>query len=120
VGRGEEKVERIVREGKRRGILTERGVSEGEDCRFYHTILRRVIYEEMMVRRRKREHLKAAGAIEEVYGEEVERVAEGLSGHYEAAGEVEKTYEWSMRAWQAARSRWNWSEAVESLERARR
>jgi len=119
-GRGEEEVERLLCEGVRRGVLSERGLSAGEDCRFYHTTLRRVLYDGLPLRRRKLLHAQAAHAIEVVYAYEADRVAEALSAHYEEAGDLQRTFEWSLRAWQAASSRWHWSEAVTSIERAHR
>ncbi|HZS07769.1 MAG TPA: AAA family ATPase [Blastocatellia bacterium] len=119
-GQGEGEIERLLYEGVRRGVLSERGVSAGNDGRFYHTILRHVLYDDLPVRRRKRLHLQAAQAIETVYAAEAERVADALSAHYEAAGDVSRTFEWSMRAWEAASSRWHWSEAMSCIERANR
>jgi len=119
-GRGEEEVERLLREGVHYGVLSERGLVAGEDCRFYHTILRRVLYEGLASRRRKQLHAQAAQAIEAVYSREADRVASALSVHYEAAGDLRRAVEWSLQAWQAARHRWQWDEAVACIERARR
>jgi tetratricopeptide (TPR) repeat protein len=116
----EEEIERLLEEGVRRGVLCERGLSPGEDCRFHHTILRRALYEALSPRRRRRLHFKAAEAIELVYLRDGDRVAGALSAHYHAAGELLKTFNWSLRAWQAAKSRWHWNEAVISIERAHR
>src|SRR5262249_53154113 len=116
----EEQVERLLREAVRRGVLSERGLSAGEDCRFYHTILRRVLYEGLSPRRRKHLHQRTAQAIEAVYASAADRVAEALSVHYEAAGEFRRASDWAMRAWRASSSRSNWNEAVASIERAHR
>jgi DNA-binding winged helix-turn-helix (wHTH) protein/tetratricopeptide (TPR) repeat protein len=120
MGRGEAEIESLLLAGVRCGVLSERGVSLGNDARFYHTTLRHVLYENLPPRRRKRLHLQAAQALEVVYRRDRERVAEALSAHYEAAGEAARTFEWSMRAWQAASSRQSWSEAMSNIERARR
>lgn len=117
-GRGEDEIERLVMEGTRRGVLAERGVSADNDARFYHNTLRRVLYDALPPRRRKRLHLQAAQAIESIYMFEPDRVAEALSAHYEAAGHWEKAFDWSIRAWQAASSRLSWSEAMICIERA--
>jgi len=119
MGRGEEEIESLLLLGVRAGVLSERGVSTGNDARFYHTILRHVLYENLPPRRRKRLHLQAAQALENVYRRDRERIAEALSVHYEAAGDAARTFEWSMRAWQAASSRQSWSEAMSNIERAR-
>ncbi len=117
-GKTAEEVEELLCEGVRRGVLSERALSAGEDCRFYHTILRRVLYESIPLMRRKRLHARAGATLEEVYAQEADRIAEALSAHYEAAHDMRKTFEWSLRAWQAASSRWQWPEAVANIERA--
>ena len=117
---GEDLLDESLREGIHLGVLAERGVSIGEDYRFYHTILRRVLYESIAPRRRRRLHLLAAAAIEEVHARHPDRVAEALSAHYEAAGDVARAFRWAMRAWTAASARWHWNEAVSCAERARR
>jgi tetratricopeptide (TPR) repeat protein len=119
-GRGEDELDESLREGLRLGVLAERGLSFGEDYRFYHTLLRRVLYESLPPRRRRRLHLLAASAIEEVHARQHERLAEALSAHYEAAGDARRAFRWSMRAWSAASARWHWAEAVSCAERARR
>jgi DNA-binding winged helix-turn-helix (wHTH) protein/tetratricopeptide (TPR) repeat protein len=119
-GRSEEEIESLLLTGVRCGVLSERSVSAGNDARFYHTILRHVLYENLPARRRKRLHLQAAQALETVYRYDRERVAEAVSVHYEAAGEAARAFEWSLRAWQAASSRQSWSEALLNIERARR
>ena len=49
---------------------------------------------------------------------EPDRVAAAISAQHEAAGDTRRTFEWSMRAWRAARSRWQWREAATVIERA--
>lgn len=119
-GRDEDEIERLVMEGVRRGVLAERGVTADNDARFYHNTLRRVLYEALPPRRRKRLHLAAAQAIETIYLFEIDRVADSISAHYEAAGNWERAFEWGIRAWQAASSRLSWSEALVCIERAER
>ena len=119
-GREDEEIERLLDEGVRRGVLSERGLSAGEDCRFYHTILRRVLYDELSPRQRERLHARAARALEIVYAREADRIAEAASVHWEVAGDPRRTFEWSIRAWSAASSRWHWNEALTSIERAHR
>jgi predicted ATPase/DNA-binding winged helix-turn-helix (wHTH) protein len=118
--RSEEEVERLMEEGVRLGVLTERGLLAGEDCRFYHSILRRVLYDGLSPRKRKRLHGRAANALEVVYAREADRTAEAISVHAEAAGDWQKAFDWSMRAWNAASSRRHWSQAIAGIERAGR
>jgi len=119
-GCNEDQIERLVLDGVRRGVLSERGVSADNDARFYHNTLRRVLYEALPPRRRKRLHVRAAESLETVYAFEQDRVAEAISTHYEAATDWEKAFEWSLRAWQAASSRLSWSEAMIAIERTER
>src|ERR1044072_3422672 len=95
-GRGEDELDESLREGLRLGVLAERGLSLGEDYRFYHTILRRVLSESLAPRRRRRLHTLAAAAIEAVHARHPERMAEGLSAHYEAAGDARRAFRWSL------------------------
>lgn len=117
-GRNEAEIERLLLEGVRRGVLSERGVTGDNDARFYHNTLRRVLYEALPQRRRKRLHIAAAQAIETLHQTELDRVAEAISAHYERAEHHERAFEWSIRAWQAASSRLSWNEAVICIERA--
>jgi DNA-binding winged helix-turn-helix (wHTH) protein/tetratricopeptide (TPR) repeat protein len=119
-GRGEEDLDESLREGVQLGVLSGRGVSAGEDYRFYHTLLRHVLYDGLAPRRRRRLHGLAAEAIEGVYGPRADRFADALSAHYEAAGEHARAFRWGMRAWAVASASWHWGEAVSSVERVRR
>ncbi len=119
-GRNETEIERLLLEGVRRGVLTERGVTSDNDARFYHNTLRRVLYEALPQRRRKRLHVAAAQSIENLHQAELDRVAEAISAHYESAEHAELAFEWSIRAWQAASSRLSWNEATICIERAQR
>lgn len=119
-GRSEAEIADLLDDGVRRGVLSDRGMLSGEDYRFYHATLRRVLYNNLAPRRRRELHSRAALAFGRVYAREPERVAGALSTHYEVAGDFDATLSWSMRAWRAARSRGNWNEAVVTLERAQR
>jgi len=118
--RAEEEVDESLQEGVRLGVLSGRGVSIGEDYRFYHTLLRRVLYDGLGARQRRRLHRLAADAIEEVYARDANRVADALGVHYEAAGDAARAFRWSMRAWAVASASWHWGDAVSCVERARR
>jgi predicted ATPase/DNA-binding winged helix-turn-helix (wHTH) protein len=118
--RNEEELECLLEEAVRRGVLSEHGVSAGEHFRFYHSLLRRVLYDRLTPRLRGKLHLRAAAAVAAVYVYESDRVADAISGHYEQGGAWQQAYEWSWRAWQAARQRWQWHDAATALERAGR
>jgi tetratricopeptide (TPR) repeat protein len=118
--RDEVEIAQLLNEAVRKGVLSDRSLSAGEDCRFHHNTLRSVLYNSLAPRERRELHARAAGALAKVYAYDVDRIAVALSSHYEVAGDPEQTITWSMRAWQAARARWNWNEAVGCLERAHR
>jgi DNA-binding winged helix-turn-helix (wHTH) protein/tetratricopeptide (TPR) repeat protein len=118
--RDESEIAQLLNEAVRKGVLSDRALSAGEDCRFHHTTLRSVLYNSLAPRARRELHARAARALARVYAYDGDRIAVSLSNHYEVAGELEQTITWSMRAWQAARARWNWNEAVGCLERAHR
>ena len=65
--RNETEIAEAIQEGLRSGVLSEQGLSSGEDCRFYHNVLRRVLYETLSVRKRRRLHAQTARALESVY-----------------------------------------------------
>jgi DNA-binding winged helix-turn-helix (wHTH) protein/tetratricopeptide (TPR) repeat protein len=119
-GRSEDEIVELLDEAVRRGVLSDRGLLAGEDYRFYHAMLRRVLYNNLPPRLRRELHARAARSLEKAYAQEPDRIAGSLSNHYEVAREPEETFAWSMRAWQAARARWNWTDAVQCLERAQR
>jgi DNA-binding winged helix-turn-helix (wHTH) protein/tetratricopeptide (TPR) repeat protein len=120
-GRSEDEIETLLAEGVHQGVLSGRGVSSrGDDYRFHHTILRRVLYTELPPRRRKSLHARAVASLEQIYAREADRVAEALSAHAAAAGDWRKSFEWSLRAADAATARWQWNEAVPVINRAER
>ncbi len=87
--RHEAEITQAIEEGLRSGVLSEHGLSSGEDCRFYHNVLRRVLYESLSVRKRRRLHAQTARALESVYASEPDRVAAAISAQHEAAGRCE-------------------------------
>ncbi|MCW5969780.1 MAG: AAA family ATPase [Blastocatellales bacterium] len=119
-GRSESEIADLLDDGVRRGVLSDRGMLTGEDYRFYHATLRRVLYNNLAPRRRRELHAQAAAALGRVFAREPDRVAAALSTHYEVAGDFDAAFASSLRAWRAARSRGNWNEAVALLERAGR
>ena len=119
-GKDEDEVEELLDEAVRAGILDAKALSPGEDRRFHHSVLRRVVYQDIPPGRRRRLHGQAATAIEKIYAVELDRVANALSAHHEAAGEHRQALAWGLRAWRAAVERWAWRDALDAVERARR
>jgi DNA-binding winged helix-turn-helix (wHTH) protein/tetratricopeptide (TPR) repeat protein len=116
-GLGEAEMEEILSEAMVSGILSIQGLTPGEDCRFEHSILRRVVYDAIVPYRRRELHKKAAEAIGAVYSEERDRVAESLASHYAAAGDTRQAFESGMRAWRTASRRSEWRKAAALIER---
>lgn len=108
--------ELLVRAGEA-GVLAPAS-TEGEDYRFDHPLLREVIYEALTPRRRRQLHAGVARAITDVYAGRVDSLASVLSAHWAAARDPEQALTWSLKAWAEARRRWQWPEALGSLERA--
>lgn len=117
-GRAVDDVDALLQEAVRASVLSTQLVSRGEDYRFYHTILRRAVYDGMPPRKRRDLHTKAARAVEAVYADQLDRVADAISGHYEAADAATETLTWALRAWRIARARWRWPDAATDIDRA--
>jgi DNA-binding winged helix-turn-helix (wHTH) protein/tetratricopeptide (TPR) repeat protein len=113
-------VEELLSAALADGVLSDQRLSSGEDRRFAHTILRRVVYDAIPHHRRRAFHEHAARALQTVYATEIDRVAGAIGEHCEEAGLHEETLRWSTRAGQVAASRWQWRDAVSNLERAAR
>lgn len=113
-------VDALLQEAVRASVLSTQLVSLGEDYRFYHTILRRVVYDGIPPRRRRDLHSRAARAVEIAYASQLDRVADAISGHYEAADDPGATLMWALRAWRIARARWRWPDAAIDIDRAMR
>jgi DNA-binding winged helix-turn-helix (wHTH) protein/tetratricopeptide (TPR) repeat protein len=118
--RGSEAIESLLCHAVRHGVLCEQESAAHADFRFHHTILQQALYGSISVRRRRQLHSRAANAIERINAGDAERRAAALTVHYEAAGELERTIHWGIRAWQAASECWNWTEAAIAIERAHR
>ena len=113
-------VERLLRPALEDGVLSAERLSPGEDRRFSHTILRRVVFDSIPHHRRRTYHERAARALQLVYAPDIDRVAAAIGEHCEQAGQPEETLVWSLRAGHVAADRWQWRDAVVSLERASR
>ncbi|MEM6705717.1 MAG: AAA family ATPase [Acidobacteriota bacterium] len=119
-GADDDELDRSLDPALEAGVVSAEGISLGEDYRFYHTILRRVLYESLRPRRRRRLHEAAAHALEANYPEELDRFAESISVHHESAGNLRRGLEWSLTAWRAARARSQWSTGLRNLDRVLR
>jgi tetratricopeptide (TPR) repeat protein len=113
-GLDEQELEDLVDFALRQQVLSEEGVSRPDDYRFYSKTIRRVLYDELTARRRRRLHERVVRALEAVYGDRLERVAGALCYHHHAVGEWAAALRWGLRAAEEAIARAD-IEAAESL-----
>jgi DNA-binding SARP family transcriptional activator/tetratricopeptide (TPR) repeat protein len=118
-GRDEAALEPLLAAASRAGVISESGVSPGEDARFAHTLLRRACYAAVPARRRRRLHERVAQSLEAVYRDDLDRVAPAIAAHLAAAAQPGMALLWFLRASRAAAARGQWREAWEAIERAR-
>jgi DNA-binding winged helix-turn-helix (wHTH) protein/tetratricopeptide (TPR) repeat protein len=119
-GRPAESLALPLAEARAAGALSTQTVSPGEDFRFHHSILREVLYADIDPPKRRLLHAAAARALETVHAAATDRVAVAIGIHYEAACDRPGALLWGRRAWQAARDRRQWREALDAIERADR
>ncbi len=79
-------------------LLTEEGVTGADDLRFASDTLRRVLYDEMTTRRRKRAHQRVVAALHERYSKDLRRIARVLCYHHLAVGEGAEALAWGLTA----------------------
>jgi DNA-binding SARP family transcriptional activator/tetratricopeptide (TPR) repeat protein len=118
-GRDEAVLEPLLAAAIRAGVISESGLSPGEDARFAHTLLRRACYAAVPGRRRRRLHERVAQSLEAVYRDGLDRVAPAIAAHLAAAAQPGGALLWYLRASRAAAARGQWREATEATERAR-
>jgi tetratricopeptide (TPR) repeat protein len=118
-GLDENELEGLVEEALRQQFLSEDGVSRPDDYRFYSNTIRRVLYDEMTARRRRRMHERVVRGLETVYGDHMDRIAGALSHHYHAVGEWGAALRWGLRAAEEAIARADTEAAERFLARAK-
>ncbi len=117
--RDETSLEPLLAAASRAGVISESGVSPGEDARFAHTLLRRACYAAVPARRRRKLHERVAQALEGIYKDGLDRVAPAIAAHLAAAAQPGAALLGYLRASRAAAARGQWREATEAIERAR-
>lgn len=114
----EQETAELLGEAVDAGVLSFRGLSPGEDCRFYHTIIRRTVYDQLTAWTKKSLHDRTGRVLEAVYAADPDRVVEAVSIHYEAAGDATRAFTAAVAASDAARRRWEWQRSLQCVERA--
>jgi DNA-binding CsgD family transcriptional regulator len=108
-----------VEETTRAGVLRE----EGGVYHFGHALIRETVYDELLLPRRQRLHLRAAEAIERIHGRRLEPYLAAVATHYRLAGGIAgagKALEYLRCAGAAAAAVYAWEEAVAYWEAAAR
>jgi DNA-binding SARP family transcriptional activator/tetratricopeptide (TPR) repeat protein len=118
-GRDEAALEPLLVAAARAGVISESGLSPGEDARFSHTLLRRACYAAVPMRRRRQLHERVAQSLEALYRDGLDRVAPAIAAHYAAAAQPGTALRWYLRASRGAAARGQWRESSEAIERAR-
>jgi serine/threonine protein kinase/tetratricopeptide (TPR) repeat protein len=118
-GLGEEELETLVEHALHLQLLSEEGVSRPNDYRFESKTIRRVLYDEMTARRRRRLHERVVLALESVYGDRLARLANSLCYHNHAVGHWANTLRWGLVAAEEAIAGGDTESAETSLGRAK-
>lgn len=93
----ETELENLLAAGVKATLLEESG-TKGDDYRFHTSTIRRVIYDEIPKRQRRRTHARVAAAITKVLRTKLSSFANILAYHYYMAGEWAETVKYSQSA----------------------
>ena len=101
----EDKLLSIVEAGLREHILKEEPHSREDRYSFYHSTVRKVLYERTSRRRRKRLHQQIGNKLEELYADRANKIAAELVYHYYNAEDYEHALSYAVEvgnlAWRA-------------------
>jgi class 3 adenylate cyclase/tetratricopeptide (TPR) repeat protein len=99
-------------------LLRDAGRDPEPAYRFKHALIREATYNSLLKRRRQELHLRAADAIEDLYGDRLDEFVGLLALHCTAAGDDERALKYHFRAGQAARAIHSPEEAVGHFDSA--
>ena len=85
---------------------------------FKHALTQDVVYEGLLVRRRREYHGAAAAALEEFYAGRLDEVVELLAYHYARTEHAEKAIDYAILAGEKAQRQWANREALAHFESA--
>lgn len=118
-GLEDETLEAVIEIALRQQVISEDGVSRPDDYRFFTKIIRRVLYDDLTARHRRKLHERVVGALERVHAGHLDRIAGALCYHYHAVGRWAETLRWGLEAGEAAMLRSDIDAAEKSLSRAK-
>ncbi|MBL8152155.1 MAG: protein kinase, partial [Blastocatellia bacterium] len=111
-GKTDKELEKLLSDAVKAGLFREEAANQGDDYSFSNTLIRRVLYDELSRRQRRKLHLTSATAIEEVFKGKLNRFLGQLTYHLSAAGEWRQAYDYGVRAIDQSWERNAWSELI--------
>jgi len=112
VWRGAERIEDLLRELTRLEFLYERFVGDGTVYVFRHALTQETAYGSLLERHRRAHHGTVGNALEELYHDRRDEVAELLALHFGRSKEAEKAADYAILAAQKSQRRWANTEAL--------
>jgi tetratricopeptide (TPR) repeat protein len=112
VWRGAERIEDILRELTRLEFLYERVVGDGVMYVFRHALTQETAYGSLLARQRRAHHGAVGYALEELYQDRRDEVAELLALHFGRSRDGEKAVDYAIMAAQKSQRRWANSQAL--------
>jgi len=108
----EDELEKLLFQAIKSFLVKEEKSSRGDDYRFYNATIKRILYEALSKRQKRRLHSQAAAAIQTIYRNKIARVIGKLAYHYNAAGEWQESFEFARRAIEQAVEQESWRDVA--------
>jgi tetratricopeptide (TPR) repeat protein len=118
VWRGAEPVEELLRELNRLEFTYERIVGDGIVHVFRHALTQETAYGSLLERQRRMHHGTVGYALEQLYRDRNDEVAELLAFHFGRSNDVEKAVDYAILAADKAQRHWANSDALKFFENA--
>src|SRR5262249_528880 len=108
----EDELEKLLATAIKAFLIREERGSVGDDYRFYNATIRRVLYDGLSKRQRRRLHARAAAEMQKTYKGKLDRVRGALAYHFNAAGEWQQAFEFGIKAIEQAVTKDSWGEVA--------
>jgi class 3 adenylate cyclase/tetratricopeptide (TPR) repeat protein len=112
IWRGAEPLENLLRELNRLEFIYERVVGDGVMYVFRHALTQETAYGSLLERHRRAHHGTVGRALEQLYRDRRDEVAEVLALHFGRSGDPEKAVDYAILAAEKAQRRWANSDAL--------